>query len=61
MIDSLELRESLKTSALLTFNNKIFKHYKTDEISASESLSGRTNNHYIKSVVVEMQSNFNKI
>jgi len=61
MIDSLELKATLQTSALITLNDNIFKHYKTDEVSASESLSGRTNNHFIKSVVVETQTNFTKI
>jgi len=61
MIDSEELRTNLETSALITFQNNIYKHYRTFEMSASEYLSRRTNKHYIKSVFVETQANFTKI
>lgn len=61
IIDSPNLFKTLETPILIYLDNKIFKHYKNNELSASISLRGRTNNHYIKSVVAESQANFMKI
>jgi len=61
IIDNKGLKSLLQTSVILAFNNDVFKHYKTNEISASQSLSGRTNREHISSVVVETQSNYIKL